>query len=110
MRDGRAFYAEYWNEFGLDVMTWFFSTQGLETLDAEQLGRLLEAEGLIRYPADSDQQCRPRLTSAKRPDEAGQEMWLVNVPFADEDDVWVECLSPIQGYESESVKGNKNEN
>lgn len=96
--DGRSYYAEYWNEFGLDMMTCYFSAIGLESMDVHELVKLLETESLIRVRKEASEKNGPNVTLAKHPDEAGQEMLIINVPISDEDDVWTECLNPVYGY------------
>ena len=64
---------------------------------------MLETEQFIRARVHSGAKREAKVTSAKKLDEAGQEMWVVNVPFADEDEMWVECLTPIYAYETKDV-------
>ena len=98
MTDGRPYYAEYWNEFGIDAMSYYFSTQGLEAQDVDGLTALLEQEGLIRILRFVGQGGGTGATLSRDMDEAGQEMWLYTIPVADEDEIFVECLHPIHGY------------
>ena len=98
MSDGRSFYAEYWNEFGIDVVTYYFSTLGLENLNNQALIDMLVSEQLVRARVQAGEMREMKVTIAKKTDEAGREMWMVNVPFADEDEVWVDCLTPIYAY------------
>ncbi len=75
------------------MLTYFFSTRGLETYVNEQFASLLEAEGLIRFLDE-----RHRISAMPVTDAAGNDMWSVNVVVGDEDATYVSDNTKRRSY------------
>jgi len=73
-KDGRPYRAELWSWKDLSVVTFFFSTLGLEDAQEAELAGLLEKESLVEFPGT------PKVYPERVRDSAGNEMWSVNVP------------------------------
>lgn len=106
MRSGRSYYGEFWNIDccpGFYVMIYYFSTQGLEDLDAQGLLDLLVVEELIRIRSflNLGDKWHVDATAEKEMDEANNEMWVVAIPMESYDDVHVDCLHRIHRYQDE---------
>ena len=93
LRDGRPFRGEYWCQDQISMITFFFSTIGLENASQEDLKLLLVSENLIQFKPG-----RARVEARKVVDSSAHEMWSVNVAVGDEDETFVEGGRPFQGY------------
>jgi hypothetical protein len=93
LRDGRPFRGEYWCQDQISMITFFFSTIGLENASREDLKLLLVSENLIQFKPG-----RARVDARKIMDSSANEMWSVNVAVGDEDETFVEGGHPFQGY------------
>ena len=49
LSDGRPFRLEYWAISGLSMLTYFFSTKGMENHSQEELIDILVSNGLIEF-------------------------------------------------------------
>ena len=49
LEDGRPYHGEYWAQDQVGVMTFFFSTKGIENSTKEEMEALVEREGLLRF-------------------------------------------------------------
>src|SRR5580658_9024365 len=85
LRDGRPFRGEFWCQDEISMITFFFSTTGLESASKEELGQLLVSENLIQFKSD-----RRDVRAQKINDASGNEMWSVNVWVGNEDSTLVE--------------------
>ena len=94
MTDGRPYRAECWAEDGVTVLTFFFSSDGLEELSAEELKDLLVREGLVvfAYPE------RRFAGVGCLVDPSGNQLYSVNVIVADEDTVYAESEVLLSRY------------
>jgi hypothetical protein len=93
LRDGRPFRGEYWCQDQISMITFFFSTIGLENASRNDLTQLLVSENLIQFKPG-----RARVDARKIADSSAKEMWSVNVQVGDEDETFVEGGRPFQGY------------
>jgi len=93
LRDGRPFRGEYWCQDQISMITFFFSTIGLENASREDLKLLLVSENLIQFKPG-----RARVDARKIMDSSANEMWSVNVAVGDDDETFVEGGRPFQGY------------
>ncbi len=66
------------------MLTYFFSSRGLETYSDDQFASLLESEGLVRF-LDT----RRYVSAMPVKDAAGNDMWSVNVVVGDEDETYI---------------------
>jgi hypothetical protein len=94
LRDGRPFRGEFWCQDQTSMITFFFSTIGLENASREDFQLLLASENLIQF-----KEGRARLDARKFMDSSANEMWSVNVAVGDEDQTFVEGGRPFKGYE-----------
>ncbi len=93
LSDGRQYRVECWAEDGMTVLTYFFSTGGLENMTDAQFADFLEREDLIRYPGEkSDAEAMP-LTGA-----SGNDMWSVSVVVGIDRETYVEDHSKLRPY------------
>ena len=74
-KDGRPYRAELWSWKDLTVVTFFFSTAGLEDAGEPELARLLEKEPLVEFPGTR------KVYPERVRDSAGNEMWSVSIPI-----------------------------
>jgi hypothetical protein len=93
LRDGRPYRVECWAEEGVTMLTYFFSTRGLETYSNGQFAALLETEGLVRFLDN-----RRRVSAMPVTDAAGNDMWSVNVVVGVEDDTYIDDRTKLRSY------------
>jgi hypothetical protein len=93
LADARPYIVECWAQDQLTMLTYFFSTRGLESATDSDFRRLLESEGLLRFTSD-------RRYVASRPwiDGSGNEMWSVNVVVGDDAATYVEDRHRLRPY------------
>lgn len=94
-RDGRPYRKEFWAQDQLSLLTFFFSSAGLEGLDDNQLGQLLVREGLIQFNSE-ERYC----AGLPLVDDSGNDMWSVNIVVGNEDKVYVEDRRDMSPYEA----------
>jgi hypothetical protein len=93
LTDGRPYRVECWAEEGITMLTYFFSTRGLETYSNEQFASFLEAESLVQF-LDG----RRYVSAMPVTDAAGNDMWSVNVVVGDEDDTYIHDKTNLRSY------------
>ena len=93
LTDGRPYIVECWAEDQVTMLTYFFSTRGLESATDDDFRRLLVAEGLLRFTSS-------RQFVASRPwvDPSGNELWSVNVVVGDDNDTYVADNHRLRPY------------
>jgi hypothetical protein len=84
LSDGRPFRAEMWAQDQISMLTIFFSTVGCENLDNAAIQQLVENERLVSFK-DGPRYC----ASAKFKDDAGNELWSVNIVVGDENNTYL---------------------
>ena len=94
LSDGRSFRAEMWAQDQVSLLTFFFSIVGIEHLDAETIRGLVQFEGLVSFVENGPQYCTPR----KFFDDAGNEVWSVNIVVGDDENTFVSKSIPIFPY------------
>ena len=94
LSDGRAYRAEMWAQDQMSMLTIFFSTKGMEEFDAEQIRRLIQLEGLVSFVENGEDHC----TALKFTDDAGNEVWSVNVILGDDEKTFLTKSIPIFPY------------
>ena len=87
MSDGRPYRVEAWAESQVMMLTYFFSTRGLEDASDSTLTQLLVDEGLVEFLSD-----KRYVSALKTTDAAGSEMWSVNLVVGDDDLEYVRRL------------------
>ncbi|HQV28803.1 MAG TPA: hypothetical protein PKY66_16155 [Thermoflexales bacterium] len=93
LADGRSWRAEAWADSGMTILTFFFSTLGLELATDADLAALLAREGLIRYRTAPG-----RANGTVIDDAAGNPMWSVSVVIGTEDETQVEDTTRLRPY------------
>jgi hypothetical protein len=93
-RDGRPYRAEYWTEERVSVLTFFFSTIGLENNRKDEFVLLLEREVSLTFRSKD----QIYLDAGKLVDPSGHEMWSVNVVVGDDDGTFVEGGPQLNRY------------
>jgi hypothetical protein len=91
--DARPFRAECWAESGITMVTFFFSTQGLETSTEAQLMEVLKQHGLIKPLND-----KIYVTAMPMSDASGNDMWSVNIVVGDENQIFLEDELKLRPY------------
>ena len=90
---GRPYVLECWQMDDLIVATVFFSDEGLEAYDRDDLVLLLELEDIIRFVGEQRLfQCTHTVDDADVP------MWAVNITLQNEKGKYAEVLCPLRRY------------
>jgi hypothetical protein len=97
MSDGRPFRAELWAQDGVTMLTFFFSSDGIAAVDKDHLGKLVVDEGLVSFKPDGRRMIEARPIA----DDAGSQMWSVNVVVGDEDESHLAGSAPLWPYRSD---------
>ena len=92
--DGRPFRAEMWAQDQISMLTFFFSTDGIEDVSVEQIAYVLEDEGLVTFPKTGSKRCEAVMLE----DDAGNRVWSVNIAVGAEDVTYLEKAVPIFPY------------
>ncbi len=81
----RPFFGEYWSD-GVRMLTFYISTKGIEDYSEEQLYKMVEDAGLVRYfeTADHGGNCIDKFN-----DSAGNEFFSINILAGDDDENYV---------------------
>jgi hypothetical protein len=93
LSDGRPFRVEMWAQDGVDMLTIFFSTAGLDQCDDDALQQLVAREELVSF-ADGPRYCSAR----KFVDKAGSELWSVNIVVGADQQTFLTGSVPIFPY------------
>lgn len=91
--DGRPYRAECWTENGITILTFFFSTAGIENLSSPQFKEFFEREGVIRFLSD-----KAHLAAAPISDASNNDMWSVSVVVGDEGGTYIEDSLSLRAY------------
>lgn len=91
--DARPYRAECWAEDGCTMLTFFFSTNGLETASQSQLVELLEKEGLIEFTSEESYVGAMPITDGSEND-----MWSVSIVVGDDDNLYVKDRVKLRPY------------
>jgi hypothetical protein len=95
LSDGRAFRAEMWAEDQISLLTIFFSTIGMEALDEEAMRQFVKNEELASSGKDEPPQ---HCSSRRFTDDAGNEVWSVNIVVGDDEATYLTNSIPIFPY------------
>jgi hypothetical protein len=95
LSDSRAFRAEMWAQEQISMLTIFFSSIGINELDQDAICRFVQDEGLVSFSEKAD----PKYcSSAKFIDDAGNQLWSVNIVVGDEETAYLANSIPIFPY------------
>ena len=93
LSDARPYRAECWAESGITMVTFFFSTQGLETSTVAQIMEILKNNGLIKPLND-----HIYVTAMPMNDATGNDLWSVNIVVGDENQVYLADQLMLRPY------------
>lgn len=93
LSDGRPYRVECWCMDELVMATIMLSRQGLETWDRASMILLAEFEDLVKFV-----DARPRLQAAQTTDDAGNEIWAINIMLQKDAKVYAELLMKLKRY------------
>ena len=91
-KDGRPYRAELWSWRDLWVVTFFFSTIGLEDAGEQELARLIEKESFVEFS-----EARKVYPERVR-DSAGNEMWSISMPVREGNKDLVKLVFRVNPY------------
>ncbi|MDO4179428.1 MAG: hypothetical protein Q4D21_09645 [Phascolarctobacterium sp.] len=93
LSDGRPYRVECWCMDDLIMATIMLPQKGLEAWDRANMILLAEFEDLVKFV-----EVRPRLQAAKTTDDAGNEVWAINIMLRKEGKVYAELLMDLKHY------------
>ncbi len=99
--DGRPFRVEFWRQEQVTLLTYFFSTRGLENISTSDAAELLVKEGLIEFLGEERY-----VSPGKTYDYSGNEMWSVNIIIGDGGSMFVYDKFPLKPYDKPSERTN----
>ncbi len=92
LSDGRAFRAEMWAQDQISMLTIFFSALNMDEMDEDAVQEFVQEEGLVSFADNAG----PKYCSvAKFADDAGNQLWSVNIVVGDEDQTYISDSIPI---------------
>jgi hypothetical protein len=95
LSDDRPYRAEAWTMDKITMLTYFFSTKGLENYDEASFVEFLTKEGLVEFVAEQPQRY---VSISKITDAGGNEMWSVNVAIGNEDRLFAKDSTDLKRY------------
>ena len=94
LSDGRPYHIECWAVNQITMLTFFFSTSGIEKYTETMLKELLVEERLVQFiKKDAPVKVMHYI------DASGNEMWSVNVGIGTEDELFANDLISLRAYE-----------
>ncbi len=94
LSDGRPYRAECWAENQITMLTFFFSTTGMENYSDAMFIEWLGKEGLIQFVIDD-----PHISAMPITDAAGNDMWSINVVIGTEDGLQAKDSVNLRAYD-----------
>lgn len=98
LSDGRPYRVECWAESQITMLTFFFSTGGMENLSDATFQKLLTSEGLVQFISD-----KPHIAAMPTTDASGNSMWSVNVVIGTEDELVAKDSVNLREYEKKKL-------
>jgi len=95
MSDGRPFRAECWAQGQSTCISIMFARAGFEGATKENVGDLLEIEGILRFKDE-----RRPLDVRPFTDDGGNALLMVNVVVADDDEIYAEDRLSFQNWKA----------
>lgn len=93
LSDGRPYRVECWAESQITMLTFFFSTAGMENYSDVMFKKLLSNEGLVKFVSDE-----PHVSAMPITDAGGNDMWSVNVVIGTEDELYAKDTIDLRAY------------
>jgi hypothetical protein len=94
LSDSRPYHIECWAVDQITMLTFFFSTAGIEHYSEIMLKGLLVEEKLVQFIKKD-----APLETMRMTDGGGNEMWSVNVVIATEDELFANDLISLRAYD-----------
>jgi hypothetical protein len=94
LSDDRQYHVECWVEDQITMLTFFFSTVGIEKYSEKRLKDLLVEEKLVQFIKNDAPLSTMRITDA-----GGNELWSVNVVIGTEDELFANDLISLRAYD-----------
>ena len=98
LADGRPYRAECWAESQITMLTFFFSTAGMENYSDSMFKGLLSKENLVHFITDE-----PQVSAMPFSDAGGNDMWSVNVVMGTEDELLAKDSISLRAYEKHAT-------
>jgi len=99
LSDSRPYWVECWAEFQVTMITFFFSTNGMEDYSDLMFKELLSREKLVQFVSET-----PVVSAMSFTDASGNEMWSVNVVIGTEDGLLAKDSMNLQKYGEPTVQ------
>ncbi|MBT3576426.1 MAG: hypothetical protein HOI47_24510 [Candidatus Scalindua sp.] len=93
LSDGRSYRIECWAEDQITMLTFFFSTSGIEKYTESMLKELLVEEKLVQFVKKD-----ATVSGFHYIDASGNKMWSVNVCIGTEDELFANGLLNLHTY------------
>ncbi len=93
LSDGREYRLECWRMEEILMMTVMFSDLGLSAYKRMDMFSLLELEDIIEYTGD-----KRNVQCARTQDDAGNEVWALNMMLANGKGTYGKILVPLKSY------------
>ena len=93
LSEGRPYRAEFWVQDQLTLVTFLFSTSGIENYSNEQHSHFLEAENLIKFRGD-----KRSVGSMAIRDASDNEMWSITACIHDTSEIYADTELKFNNY------------
>jgi hypothetical protein len=100
--DGRPYRAELWSWDHLSVITFFFSTIGVEDISDQELADLLQKEVSLQFKGSK------KVSAEKIQDSSGNEMWSVSLLVRDGDETLLTLGVQFNSYKKIAARDERN--
>ncbi len=98
LTDGRPYHAECWAQFQVTMVTFFFSSKGIEDFTDVMLKELLSEEGLRQFLSED----LLYIQAVTITDASGNELWSVNVVIGTDDGLVAKDSVEFKNYDRTS--------
>ncbi len=101
--DGRPYRIEFWAQYQLSMLTYFFSSIDMEKLSPAEIKKYLMDEHVVSFDDDAYNSAGYEginMSSEKFIDKSGNQMWAVNILLGIEDGaIFIKECSNIRPYD-----------
>ena len=95
LSDGRGYRVECWRMDDMKMVTLMFSSLCLTGYTRRDMALLLELEQLVQFNGRSG---KPRLQAALTQDDAGHDVWAINLMLSDKKGSYADLLISLRRY------------
>ena len=99
LSDGRPYRVECWAESQVTILTFFFSTTGMESYSDLMFKELLSKENFVQFVTDN-----PQVSAMPVTDASENDMWSVNVVIGTEDELHARDSVNLRAYEKPATE------